>query len=630
MTRRLNLWLKPEEVGGGLHQYLRYDRVHLWGVPNPEKQLHLFIYIRFKRGDEVIEPSTMDNPIITYLNHSVNDFVAFGVEKGVQIKNIPTSRFDKIEIVVKDDEGNEYLAQTQNTTEYIQLWRQGDYGEAWTSTQNTQKETALLFSNRCKLKDETIAENVYRKRFRDQEFGTTETWNWIYIYDCVSFLDEQGKEINLYNRIGYDQVTTRLYTDTIRYVGGGKVKHYYIDDPDISDEYEVDELPLIFGWEDVIVRHFATKDDILHAQPEEETEAEMIEFKQENGRYAEWTKMDEPPYGEVTLRVTIKGKPLLFTVVYLPRMDKASPIKRDFESTLIRYKNVDGTEAELQDEIPMDGNPLSPTLPVRYGEDESYYEVDVYRPTLLKEVMLDGKIIEYLNDEEKLNLPYIFKDRVQLNDFSEKGYQAYECRNLSSIYSQDFINISGNPSVGEAALNAWRNDNHYVGKLLDAMTPESLVVCFGNDQEHSSWKDEQALYWNYDEKTEPEPINPDEDADSKSTGVIFQDISTTENLQCNLGMDIDNDPWAWDDIEESVTESLLKCFEVANHYGTYFFLMKPLRDMDKDKIVSEIYEPLLEKRNGTLTPEDKQGLLRFAEESGFDWQEFNIHIDNEI
>ena len=628
MTRRLNLWLKPEEVGGGLHQYLRYDRVHLWGVPNPEKQLHLFLYIRFKRGDEVIEPSTMENPIITYLNHSVNDFVAFGVEKGVQIKNIPTSRFDKIEIVVKDDEGNEYLAQTQNTTEYIQLWRHGDYGETWSSTQNTQKETALLFSNRCKLKDETITEDVYRKRFRDPKFGTTETWNWIYIYDCVSFVDDQGKEINLYNRIGYDQVTTRLYTDTIRYVGGGKVKHYYIDDPDISNDYDIDELPLIFGWEDVIVRHFATKDDILHAQPEEETEAEMIEYKQENGRYTEWTKMDEPPYGEVTLRATVKGKPLLFTVVYLPRLEIESPIKRDFESTLIKYKNVDGTETELQDEIPMDGNPLSPTLPVRYGEDESYYEVDVYRPTLLKEVMLDGKIIEYLNDEEKLNLPYIFKDRVQLNDFSEKGYQAYECRNLRSIYSQDFINISGNPSVGEAALNAWRNDNHYVGKLLDTMAPESLVVCFGNDQEHSSWKGEQALFWNYDENTEPEPINLDEDTDTKDVGVIFQDISTTENLQCNLGMDIDNDPWAWDDI----TESILKCFEVANHYGTYFFLMKPLRDMDmdKDKIVSEIYEPLLEKRNGSLTPEDKQGLLRFAEESGFDWQEFNIHIDNEI
>ena len=48
MTRRLNVWLKPEEVGGELHQYLRYDRVHLWGVANPEKLHKLFIYIRYK------------------------------------------------------------------------------------------------------------------------------------------------------------------------------------------------------------------------------------------------------------------------------------------------------------------------------------------------------------------------------------------------------------------------------------------------------------------------------------------------------------------------------------------------------------------------------------------------------
>lgn len=44
MTRRLNVWLKPEEVGGELHQYLRYDRVHLWGVANPEKLHKLFMY----------------------------------------------------------------------------------------------------------------------------------------------------------------------------------------------------------------------------------------------------------------------------------------------------------------------------------------------------------------------------------------------------------------------------------------------------------------------------------------------------------------------------------------------------------------------------------------------------------
>ncbi len=124
--------------------------------------------------------------------------------------------------MVKDDEGNEYLAQTQNTTEYIQLWRQGEYGETWSSTQNTQKETALLFSNRCKLKDETFAkmciasDSVIRSLVLPKH-GT----GFTSMIASVSWM-KMAKRFNPYNRIGYDQVTTRLYTDTIRYVGGGK------------------------------------------------------------------------------------------------------------------------------------------------------------------------------------------------------------------------------------------------------------------------------------------------------------------------------------------------------------------------------------------------------------------------
>lgn len=107
--------------------------------------------------------------------------------------------------------------------------------------------------------------------------------------------------------------------------------------------------------------------------------------------------------------------------------------------------------------------------------------------------------------------------------------------------------------------------------------------------------------------------------------MIFQHIRNSKELCCNLGIDIDNDPWAWDDINESI----LKCFEVANQYGIYFFLMKPLRDLGKNKILIDLYEPLLEARCDKLTSEDKQGLLRLSEELGFDWQEFNIYIDNE-
>ena len=625
MTRRLNVWLKPEEVGGELHQYLRYDRVHLWGIANPEKLHKLFIYIRYKRNDEVVEPSTMDKPIITYLNTGQSDtgFVAFGTERCAQCKHVPTCKFDTIEVIAVDEEGKEYIAQTEAAREYIQLWRSVSYGDTWTSTQNAQKETALLFSNRCALKDESIADDVYRQSFRDQKYGKSETWNWFYIYDSVTFTDEKGKEISLYNRIGYDQITTKLYSDTIHYVNGGKVKHYYIDDPDESDNYDIDELPLIFGWEDVIVRHFATKDDILNAQPEEDSVAEMVEWKQSNGRYQEWTLIDEPPYGEVHLRVTVKGRTFPYTVMYLPRLDEDNPIRRDYEATCIRYRKTDKTEANIQDFIPEDKIVLSPTVPIRYGEGDDYCEVDVYRPTLVKEVMLDGEIIEYKHGEEKVQLPYIFKDRVQINDFSKHGYQAYECKNLCSIYSQTYIDIEHNPSIGMAALNAWRLDRKFAGKLLDAMAPESLTVCFGNAQNNTEWNEHEALFWNYDKNSTPEVVDPTEETDKYDVGIIFQNLSKNKDLVCNLGEDLDNDPWAWDDIEESP----LRCFEIANEAGNYFFLMKALRDLAKSDIVSEIYEPLFESRGGQLTEQDKTGLIRLGEELGFDWQENKIYIE---
>lgn len=620
MTRRLNVWLKPEEVGGGLHQYLRYDRVHLWGVPNPEKQLHLYIYIRFMDGETVIEPQTMDKPIITYLNHSVNDFVAFGVERGVLIKHIPCSRFNKIEIVVRDDNGNDYIAQSQETMEFIQLWREETFGDTWTSTQNAQKQTALLFSNKCQLKDETISIDIYRKCFRDQMFGTSETWNWVYIYDSICFIDDRGKERNLFNRIGYDQVTTRLYTDTIHYIKGGKIRHFYIDDPDISEDYDIDELPVIFGWEDIVVRHFATKDDILNAQPEDETNIQLIEYKKGNGFYTPWTVDDAPPYGDVTLRITAKNQKYILDVIYLPCLKYGNPIMRDFESSCIRYRAVDKQENIRQDNIPMDGNQLTPTLPIRFGKGDNYYEVDVYRPTLIKEVLLDGIIIKYLEDRENLELPYIFKQRVRVNDFSYQGYQAYECKNLGNIYTDTYLNISRNPSVGMAALAKWNENTKYAGKLLDSMAPEFLHVCFGLNKGNANWDGQEALFWNYDKDQIPSVANP---ADIPDFGVIFQNLSKNKDLTCNYPIQVDDDPWGFDDVEVSV----LRCFEVANQTGTYFFLMKPL--MEIRDILKELYEPLLEARGGELLDKDKQGLIRFGEEFGFDWQANNIYFGNE-
>ena len=263
---------------------------------------------------------------------------------------------------------------------------------------------------------------------------------------------------------------------------------------DISEEPDIEKLPLIFGKEDIIVRHFATKDDILNARPENVTTAELIEYKQPNGRFTEWTSVSVPSYGVAILRITVKGKLFLITVAYLPELEKNNPIVRDFDYTSVRYRTMNGEEATYQDNIPLDSKVLAPTIPIQYGEEESFFIGDIYRPTLSKEVLLDGNIIQYLQEDETLDLPYIYKDRTQVNDFSCRGYQAYQCNNIGNIYTEDFINISGNPSIGEAAMNAWRMDRRFMGNLLDAVAPDCLVVCFGNSQANSSWDGKNALF----------------------------------------------------------------------------------------------------------------------------------------
>ena len=87
---------------------------------------------------------------------------------------------------------------------------------------------------------------------------------------------------------------------------------------------------------------------------------------------------------------------------------------------------------------------------------------------------------------------------------------------------------------------------------------------------------------------------------------------------------MDDDPWGFDGIEVSS----VRCFEIANEADTYFFLMKPLREMPKNEIIREVYEPLLKERDGHLTDKDKKGLIRLGEELGFDWQANNIMISN--
>ncbi len=625
MSRNLRLWLKPEEVNEGLPNYLRFDRIQLWGVKDPLSVKELWIGIQFIRGEQVIESIDWNKPLIKFLNTGDTNtgFVAVGVMDCATCHSIPSRSFTKITIVARDNNGKEYLIQEETCHDYMQLWRinPGDY--LWSSMQSSQHDTAVVFANPWRIELDSLSENVDIKPFKDGSTGRSNPWSFYIIYDKAT-LTNQKEYITFYNRQGYCRISTKLYCNTIKYVNGGYVDFY------TEDEYgdmRSQQLPVIFKKEDIIVRHFNTKDDILNAQPDKNVIPEKIEYK-DGSFYKEWNDFDIPSFGVITLRITVKGRQETLPVCYLPSAEKDQPIIRDFATASIRYKkykkDVTTTDECYQDEIILNNVPLEPTIRIEIGTKLSYAEINVWRPTLYKEVLMDNSIIKYLNDGEELNLPYIYKDRVAVNDFSRDGYRQYMCSNLRSLYSQDFINISGNPSVGMAALAAWEKGHRFAATMMDSLAPSYLFINFGNDKSDIPNDDIPLLFWNYNKDIAPLLVGYDY-AETGEWGIVFQDLSKCHSFDCYYPIMNDDDLWEWD--EEAT--SVVKCFEVATSCGIYYFEMMPLRELHQKEYIERLYKPLLEERNGFITEKDREGLRRFAEEFGFDWREHNINIDNE-
>lgn len=604
MRRALRLWLRPEEVKGGNPQYLRFDRMSLWKMKHPEKLNTLKVGVRFLLGGDPVSEVDWDKAPITFTNtgDAETGFIAISVEEYATCLDVPSQRFDTIVIVGRDDKNEEYELQREATTDLLQLWHVPGTADQWTSRQSDQRDTVVVFSADWHPQLDSTSEQVQYKPFKSATQGLSENWGWYFIYDKVT-LSRGGKEMTFYNRQGYDRIATHRYLDTIQYKSGGHIIWH--------DEEEGDTLlPLIFGKEDVFARHFATKDDITNAQPEDETEIELIEYKQDNGLYAEWTTDNRPQFGKVKLRITIKERQLPYTICFLPRLEGDHPIMRDFEQCAIRYADIDGRQVTKQVNIGLNYVPLDPTVTLSIGQAE----VKVYMPTLIKEVYLDNHIIYYLDDGEELNLPYIFKSRVEIADFSRKGYRRYQCGNLASLYDQRFINIEGNPSSGMAALAAWEMGIRYPATHLDETAPDFLFVTFGNTKDDISLVGERYLFWDYSHEHVPVQVTFDNKNARDSWGIIFHDLRIEKSLNCRFPFMNDNDTWA----DEYDNISVLDCFLQAVKHNVYFFIFMPLRELSKSDFKTTIYEPLLELRGGELTDEDQAGLKRYAEEFQID------------
>lgn len=616
MTRKLRLWLKPEEVGGGLHQYLRYDRVHLWGVTNPEQKKQLKVALSFWDGDTEIVKADFENPLINYSNtgESETGFLSWGVDDYAVCHHVPTRHFTKIQVKVQDEDGLEYVAQEQQTTEYMQLWRKSSIEDEWTSTNNAQKETALVFSSLCRLDiNESCLGQIHLKPFTDKVYGKSKEYGWFYIYDNVTLVDERGRCSTFYNRIGYDQITSHLYLNTISYKNGGKVEHWYIDDPDYSDEPEAEELPLIFKREDVIVRHFETKDAIKDARPETEGPAENVEYKQSNGRHTPWTAEDKPAYGVVQLRITIKDKPFNYSAIYLPPLEDTDPVVRVFDTHDIKYMNISEEPQAYHDDIQQDGTPLFPYVGIKIGQEDDYFLLNIYRPTLQKELCVDGRVVKYTENE--VYIPYILKEELTLNDFSTEGFRSYSCNNLSSIYPHL-------EDVSNAHLDAWSNNRYIQATALDDTAPACLHVGFGQGQPDGHEQVEYYL-WDYDKDKEPEPVDYKEEPAKNC--LIFQSLKHLDKELTNIAPKRNFFAFGYGKVKARM--SYVKCFDVAIEHRLHFFMLEPFTKLKGEDYLTLLYQPLLEAREGELSEQDKKGLLRLADEFQFNWEDFNIQID---
>ena len=619
MRRMLRLWLRPEELGG-LNQYLRFERARVWGFPTIMRQRVLRISLLFLNKGEIVGNDDTRRTIMWFENSGQDDtgFEASGDVPWSILRSLPVTPFDCIKVIVTDDSGNEYVVQSFDCSQqYLQLWSMSGEMNRWSSTRNSQAQTAVLFSDYYTISD---SEDT-AKEFYDKTNGISTPWHFAFIENHVTLHHNGDKDITLWNRDGYIQFIPRLYTSVLQYKAG-RVRYMYNEDPDIYPEPESEEwYYAVFCREDIKAYHFSTRESVI--ADIDEMEIQSIEFKSfaasNSDVYQEWTNDVKPPYGRLKLRLTIKDEEKVFIVLYLPSLIEQGadfPVHRDTDSCMIHYVDETGQMVDLPVAIPMNRQPLNVTIPIKVwsGENE-FVELDAILPTLIKEVYLDGKVVRYLTDGEEFVLPYLLRSRVSIHDFNREGYSEYECFNVGVLREK-------------GSVQKWKQSCKLHTYDISAKIPEYIRVAYGIPANNGAIS--RMLYWDYSPERQPEDV----DASYSNMGgqsILFQDMrSVNDNLDCvppeirNEWVELADSDWdnwgsgtASDNGGQYVT--LLRCYDIATMYKTYYFIFNQLFNIDDKGFISGICLPLRDRQDGILSEDDMQNLKRCATECGLDW-----------
>lgn len=626
IARRLHLWLNPEEKGK-LHQLLRIDRLKKWGFAEPENMCYVRLGVRYLNGNKVIKEPDFHRPDLYYRNtgDSSIGFICENVDYA-KCNNVPVSSFDKVQLITWNEDGTELPIPIQEETvdfDTLQLYRMEAGEDEWTTRVSNQKETALLFSDMWIIA-ETSADHLFeRKTFYNKKVGEGDSVFWCYIHASVT-IENEDESLTFYNRQGYDHIITRLYNEAIDYTADGKVMLHYAEDED-SQEKNI-PISLIFGKEDIVVYHTETKDG--EDCTCEETDVQLYEFKKK-GNYTSWTETDSPEYGYVELRLTIKGKPQLFKAFYLPK-----PIERNLETNTIHYNNV--KEEQVYNDKDFIENAinrrqvLEPTVRLNVGTKACYVIIPVFRPIKLKEIIYDGKIMDYIK-EGAYELPYILHKHITLHSYSESGYKEYKCSYLTGVHSLIKQKRPNNPNAAWASSAAWEKGDIYIASDIDTNAPDYLLVKMGEKLQKELNK-EEFYFWDYDQNHPLVKMPRKGVTTPKDWGVVFQSNKknrTGKNFY-PLYNEEDDDIFDDDSDDHFANVSIIRCFNIAIEHELYFFTLTPLKNLSEEDFNKQLLLPILKHFEGTPPPEICLGLRRFVEE--FDYQDkdkyFNIINSN--
>ena len=594
MTRSVRLVMKPESLGGINHEYLAFERVRQWGIENPETCRLIRVAVRFLKGGRTVAEPDFANPLVEYSTTGRREagFLAWTRDRFTRAIAAPVCPFDSVEAVAREEDGTEHVVETFRVGEWMQVFRVPEAYDLWTSRHFAQRESALVCTEAVTMLDVGASETIRRRPFKAKE-GVGEPHLWRPIYDRVSFRDASGKVTTLFNRQGYDQIVTRLHADTLCYTDG---RISYTDAGDDGGDDEL--LPLVFGRDDIVVRHFESRND-LGDGAFTEVDLGPIEFRK--GReYREWTDTETPAQGKVTLRFTVKGVERKLAVYHFPGV-----IRRDCAKGEI----VCGDEV-IADEIVRDGTPTAEYLPKRVWTDETYADLRIWRATNHKEFVRRGRVVRYAEDGEEVEISYALREGLVIRDFSEEGFREYDCGDIRGIYGLEEFD----PGLG-LNLGAYRSGARVnVAERLDGLAPRWLYVNLAKRFEKT--EAERTCRWNGFETGMPAEVGAG--YEPKMNEVVFHALRGYDGLNVLSCPPAKGDPWEeWSGDFEA---DLVKWFETATEEGVYYFLAKDILDPNGD-LLKDLRKRLLRAHEGGIPNGLVRGLCRFAEEMGYERSE---------